>query len=215
MQSLGDGMSSGLPPLCVNPTNLPPNYRARATPPFRSGGRGSKQLSKALQENGGSSAEISWVLCTGKTTYFAKVISVPTENTGNVLLQPLLQSSHDPSLLKCWEGNLWLAKREKLHPVQMHQEPGGWRVIETPTLNKLMEKSTKGKGSSSPYLSTQPFLTFHNFSHSPLHSLHENQAISIQKVSWLSVDGKIGTLCRWNQVNSTRRAAWTVPCSPC
>ena len=147
MQASGDGMS--LPPLCVNPTSTMPMSR-RASPPFRPGGRGSKQLSKALQENGESSAEISWVLCTGKSqTYFAKVISVPTENAGNVLLQPLHQSPHDPTLLKCWEGHLWLAKKEKLHPVQMQQEPGGWRVIETPTLKKKMEKS-KGKGNTGP-----------------------------------------------------------------
>lgn len=130
----------------------PPAYR-RASPPFRSGGRGSKQLSKALQDNAEAVIEPSWVLCAGKSqTYFAKIISVPAESTGNVLLQPLYQSPHDATLLKPWEGHLWLAKKEKLHPVQMRQEPGGWRVVETPFLKKKIEQlNKKRKGGSFTY----------------------------------------------------------------
>ena len=118
---------------------------------FRPGGRGSKQLAKALQENGEVTTEPEWVLCTGNEhTYFARIVNNNTGNNGDVYVQPLHQSPHDPSLLKCWEGHLFLAKREILHPVLMKQEPGGWRVVVTPQLEKRMEvmKSGKGKGNS-------------------------------------------------------------------
>ena len=120
---------------------------------FRPGGRGSKQLAKALQENGEVSAEPEWVLCTGKEhTYFARIVNNNTGNNGDVYVQPLHQSPHDPSLLKLWDGHLFLAKRQILHPVLMKQEPGGWRVVVTPQLEKRMEvmKSGKGKGNSWP-----------------------------------------------------------------
>ena len=89
--------------------------------PFRSGGRGCQALSAAV--HAGDKADPVWVLCAGKAqTYFAQIMSAPAENTSNVMLQPLHPSPHDSALFRPWSGHLWMAKKDKLHPVTMKRE---------------------------------------------------------------------------------------------
>ncbi len=112
---------------CSNYSANKTKFQNRHSPPFRPNGRGSKMLAKAIEQSNTEQAivdesfsETSWVLCTGKTPCFAKVISMPNQDTKNVLIQPLHPNIVDPSLLVPWEGHLWLAKSNKLHPVQVN-----------------------------------------------------------------------------------------------
>jgi hypothetical protein len=101
--------------------------QATYTPPFRVGGRGSKQLSKAIEksyvekEKAGESPNLenTWAFCSGSHPCFAKIISAPTSYANSVIIQPMYPSDVDPSLFVPWDGHLWLAKKEKLHPVKV------------------------------------------------------------------------------------------------
>lgn len=89
------------------------------TPPFRPGGRGSKQLSKAIEQ---SKQQPQWVMATGSHACFAKIISNLSSfesKTESVFIQPMIQSKHDKSLLVLWEGNLWASKTNKLEAVKV------------------------------------------------------------------------------------------------
>jgi len=119
-------------------------FQNRSSPPFRIGGRGSRQLAKALEEakkqlvEPQNQQESQWVICMANPPCFAKAI-IPLQESSSVLIQPLLPSPHDPALLTLWDGHIWLAKTDKLHSIQMKQEPGGWRIIETPKVLKFKE----------------------------------------------------------------------------
>lgn len=96
---------------------------SKNTSPFRPGGRGSKMLAKAIEEDVtadmGRQADISLpqhVLCVGKTPCFAKVMRAG-QDSNTVFIQPMHRSGGDPQLLVPWEGHLWLAKRNRLMPV--------------------------------------------------------------------------------------------------
>jgi hypothetical protein len=111
--------------------------------PFRVGGRGSKQLSKAIEISHGDrgvSEEIAWVFCSGVHPCFAKVISFAT--TG-VMIQPMSPVEGDPHLYQLWEGHLWMEKKDHIHPVQMKQELGGWRIQYSSTLRQLVQSTVK------------------------------------------------------------------------
>lgn len=120
-----------------------------STPPFRVGGRGSKQLSKAIEksniekEKAGDSPHVEqcWVFYTGSHPCFAKIISCATADENSVIIQPMYPSEVDPSLFVPWNGHLWVATKDKLHPVKMKQEPGGWRVYYNLLLQQVVEKS--------------------------------------------------------------------------
>lgn len=140
---------------------------SKNTSPFRPGGRGSKMLAKAIEQSQKSATETTnneissemaiqmtepqWVLCTGKHPCFAKVMSVPSPDSSSVFIQPMHRRGGDPSLLVPWEGHLWLAKSNRLHPVKMKQEPGGWRVIESPEILEITERLKKENKSNTTY----------------------------------------------------------------
>jgi hypothetical protein len=87
--------------------------------PFRVGGRGSKQFSKAIEishSDRGTNEAISWVFCSGVHPCFAKVIS--SAMTG-VMIQPMSPVEGDSNLYKPWEGHLWMEKKDHIHPVQV------------------------------------------------------------------------------------------------
>lgn len=87
--------------------------------PFRISGRGSKQLSKAMEqtiERGHYSNEISWVFSTGNHPCFAKVVSM---TTGGVMIQPMSPIDGDSDIYQPWEGHLWMEKRENIFPVEV------------------------------------------------------------------------------------------------
>ena len=108
--------------LVKNATKSAFQNRSSPPPPFRPGGRGSKQLvaiENSKEKSSPMSEEQAWVFCSGKPPYYAKVISVPSEASDSVMLQPLHQSPHDKCLLLPWDGHLWLAKREKLTIVKV------------------------------------------------------------------------------------------------
>ena len=62
------------------------NKKSHTTPPpFRPGGRGSKQLSKAIEQSK-EQETFDMIFCT-KTSSFARVISTLTQDTNSVLIQ--------------------------------------------------------------------------------------------------------------------------------
>lgn len=117
--------TSGCQQLFTNPTN--PKYHNRSSPPFRVGGRGSKQLTKALQQSeeitltddsdGENGSNTNWMLCTSSPICFAKVVSVSSHD--KTMIQPLRLNPLDSCLLIPWEGHVWLAKNENLIPVKV------------------------------------------------------------------------------------------------
>ena len=122
------------PSLNSPPLVLSASKARKPTPgPFRLGGRGSKQVSKAIEqieqdkekekEDGICSSDdtstLEWVFCTGKSPCFAKVKSVSSDDIESYLIQPMIKSPHDPNLLLLWEGHLWLAKRERMIPIKV------------------------------------------------------------------------------------------------
>ena len=113
--------------------------------PFSLGGRGSRQLSKALEECRKNSREHSpaaedvWVLCTNNPICVAKYIAPSQDSTSTVLIQPMKSSSYDNGLLIPCDGQLILAKRENIQSIQMNQEPGGWRITDTPRIRRLIQ----------------------------------------------------------------------------
>ena len=91
------------------------------TSPFRPGGRGSKMLAKAIEEDVtiDTAQAVSlpqYVLCVGKTPCFAKVMRAG-QDPSTVFIEPMHRSGGDPQLLVPWKGHLWLAKRNRLMPV--------------------------------------------------------------------------------------------------
>jgi hypothetical protein len=118
--------SNGISLAHASPT--PPSglyFQHKHSPPFRTGGRGSKQLSKAIEYSSvekGTQSGISndmWVLHDGDPIYFAKVVSPATQDASSVLVQKMQPSHIDPALLVPWEGHLVLAKIESLQPIQV------------------------------------------------------------------------------------------------
>lgn len=115
--------------------------------PFRIGGRGSKQLSKAIEKSNSekekagisTSFENTFALCTGSSPCFAKILSAPSSDS--FLIQPMHPNDANTSLFVPWDGLVWLAKRAILYPVAMKQELGGWRVQYTPELYKKMRRA--------------------------------------------------------------------------
>lgn len=110
-----------------NSTQKPSLSHARtiaSTPPFRVGGRGSKQLSKAIEKSslerdqaGDVHNEPQWAFCVGKHPCFAKIVSV--NNPKSVIIQPMFSNDQDPHLFTLWEGHLWMAKSDKIHHVKV------------------------------------------------------------------------------------------------
>ena len=94
-----------------------PKYQERSSPPFRPGGRGSKQL--LAFEQGLHEHQSPYVISTGNPPCFGKVISNSLGNESNVLIQPMRASQLDPSLLVPWDGQLWSAKSSKLTSVEV------------------------------------------------------------------------------------------------
>jgi hypothetical protein len=99
-----------------------------STPPFRVGGRGSKQLSKAIEKSsqergqaGDAQSEPQWAFCLGKHPCFAKILSVkcPTQPSKSVIIQPMFSNEQDPHLFTLWEGHLWMAKSDKIYHVKV------------------------------------------------------------------------------------------------
>ena len=95
--------------------------RTLTTTPFRVCGRGSKQLSKAVEksneEKGLTNQEILWVYCSGSYPCYAKVIS--TSISDNVIIQPLFPVENDLTLYTLSPGHLWMAKKDKIHPIKV------------------------------------------------------------------------------------------------
>jgi hypothetical protein len=121
------GVISPMQPPLPLPNSL---YHQKHSPPFRTGGRGSKQLSKAIQHSwsektnsDGTAPEKSsvFVLHVGDPLYFAKVISVNSKDPHMILVQRMQPSHIDPALLSPWEGHLLLVKVEYLHRIQVFQ----------------------------------------------------------------------------------------------
>jgi hypothetical protein len=100
-------------------------YQNRSSPPFNPGGRGSKQLSKAIEQSKVYNHQYShqidaeFVLCTGTPPCFAKVISAPSTDINSTIIQPMYPSPHDTGLLMPWDGHLWVAKSQKLIPINV------------------------------------------------------------------------------------------------
>jgi hypothetical protein len=100
-------------------------YHNRASPPFRVGGRGSKQLTKVLQQTEEiaddsdyeSCTNTNWMLCTSSPICFAKVVSISSHD--KTMIQPLKLNPLDSTLLVPWDGHVWLAKNENLIPVKV------------------------------------------------------------------------------------------------
>ena len=98
-----------------------------STPPFRVGGRGSKQLSKAIEtaclerdQAGDVHKEPQWAFCLVKHPCFAKIVSV--NNPKSVIIQPMFSNAKDPHLFTLWEGHLWMAKTDKIYYVKVRKE---------------------------------------------------------------------------------------------
>lgn len=126
------------------------------TPPFRMGGRGSKQLSKAIEKSslerdqaGATCNEPQWAFCLGKHPCFAKILSEynPSESSKSVIIQPMFSNDQDPHLFTPWEGHLWMTKSDKIYLVKMKQEIGGWRLQLTRELQCLLEQYSTPPGS--------------------------------------------------------------------
>lgn len=92
--------------------------------PFRIGGRGSKQLAKAIEkssvERGDNLNDISWVFSSGNQPCFAKVVSI---TTSGVMIQPMSPIDGDSDIYQPWEGHLWIEKRENIHPIKVLNLP--------------------------------------------------------------------------------------------
>lgn len=109
---------------------LPPPpglFHQKQSPPFRTGGRGSKQLSKAIENSSAEKssaglpqeAEPVWLMHTGKPIYFAKYVSTNCQDPGSVLVQKMQPSHIDPALLVPWEGHLCIEKNERLRRIEV------------------------------------------------------------------------------------------------
>lgn len=98
----------------------------KSSPPFRSGGRGTKQLTAALKLNSsdrqssqsGLPSEEKYAFFLGRSSpCFVKIVK--DSHGGGVLVQPLRPNPLNRNFLVPWEGHLWSAMRSKLHPVEV------------------------------------------------------------------------------------------------
>lgn len=97
-----------------------PKFQNRSSPPFRPGGRGAKQLSKALEQSteAEEDSQSQYVMCYGKESpCYAKVMSCTSDK--QTLITPMKASPYDNSLLVPMTGKLWLVKSSYLHPVEV------------------------------------------------------------------------------------------------
>ena len=117
-------------------------FQSRSSPPFHPGGRGAKQLSKALElvtdaeerelaeSFAGSGGDYSclrgvhtstcFVMCYGKEQpCYAKVVRYPDET--HTLITPMKCSPLDAVLLVPITGRLWLADNADLVPVEVSE----------------------------------------------------------------------------------------------
>jgi hypothetical protein len=132
-------------------------FHLKQSPPFRTGGRGSKQLSKAIEHstqekiNLGSLEETEnvFLLHTGNPLYFAKYVSTNCQDPSSVLVQKMQPSHIDPALLVKWEGHLCIVKCERLQQIQMKKEPAGWRIVDTPMMKRIIADLKEQHGCSS------------------------------------------------------------------
>ena len=108
-------------------------FHQKQSPPFRTGGRGSKQLSKAIEHSSAEKssaglpqeAEPIWLMHTGTPIYFCKYVSTNCQDPGSVLVQKMQPSHIDPALLVPWEGHLCIEKNERLRRIEVHFDPIG------------------------------------------------------------------------------------------
>ena len=116
---------AGTGDLSNKPASLCSKGKTKPSPPFRPCGRGAMQLSKAISQSqllSNSSSEstpTNWVFCFGNPPCYAKVLAFPSNNVESVYIQPMKQSPFDKKLLTLWEGHTWLAKQNKLIPVEV------------------------------------------------------------------------------------------------
>lgn len=88
-------------------------FQNKSSPPFRLGGRGSKQVAKALE----TPENIECVLSISTPVCFAKVVSQGSQDTKKTMIQPFRTNPSDRSLLLPWDGHIWLANSKSLVPV--------------------------------------------------------------------------------------------------
>ncbi len=98
------------------------NSILRDSPPFRSGGRGSKQVAAALERTADSpqiqTTEKKYAFFDGRSSpCFVKIVN--EKQFGGVLVQPLRANPLDPNFYIPWDGHLWIAMRSKLHPIEV------------------------------------------------------------------------------------------------
>ena len=97
-------------------------YRPRFTPPFRAGGRGSKQLSKAVELTQAQSIEkgedssFLWVIYVGRHAFFGKFIS---RSANTCLIQQMLPGSDDKKILFLREGHLKSVNAQLVFRIQV------------------------------------------------------------------------------------------------
>lgn len=102
-----------------------PNY-IRDSPPFRSGGRGSKQLAAVIERSTTNADSPQTSIPEKKYAFFDGTRSpcfvriVKENHGGGVLVQPLRANPLDTNFLIPWDGHLWMAMRSKLHHVEVN-----------------------------------------------------------------------------------------------
>lgn len=102
-------------------------FHLKHSPPFRTGGRGSKQLSKAIEHStaektsSGTPQELEpiWVIHTRNPIYFAKYVSTNFQDPNSVLVQKMQPSHIDQALLVPWDGHLCIVKSEHLQRIEV------------------------------------------------------------------------------------------------
>lgn len=102
-------------------------FHTKQSPPFRTGGRGSKQLSKAIEHSAAEKTSSGlpqdsdpvWVMHTKNPVYFAKYVSTNCQDPGSVLVQKMQPSHVDQALLVPWDGHLCIVKNEYLQRIEV------------------------------------------------------------------------------------------------
>jgi hypothetical protein len=94
--------------------------------PFRIGGRGSKQLSMALEQSSlekrkgnQEKEEFSYVYCLGNHSCFGKIFKYVESG---IIIQPMSAVEGDHELFTLWKGHLWMVKKDKIHPVRVRMK---------------------------------------------------------------------------------------------
>lgn len=95
-------------------------YQSRHSPPFRLGGRGSKQLSKALEKSNidGNIDDRNCVIFTGNASLapcFAKVLRTNDHNT--VVIESMHPNLNDPGLFQ--PCHIYIVENREVLPVQV------------------------------------------------------------------------------------------------